>query len=261
MLRNRTWTPPFAAGAASKEQQAHPPTRPRRESNPSARCSPPHRHIRLEPALRHRPTRTEATAVALITSMAATVIPDNAGARSGCFLRQPTGFEESGVALRTQGVETFFSHSSLSREQRRSAGPLLLSREVVVGPAVEPTLATGTPVSVTPGTGTFAAPLSPLQGNTTYYVRAFATTSAGTTYGSQVVFSIAESIPVVVTGAAVAGASLDTFTVSGEVTNDGGTPVTSRGIVYGLTGTPTLGAAMDAPANGAGAGAFSRSSS
>jgi ATP-dependent Lhr-like helicase len=66
-------------------------------------------------------TRTEATAVALITSMATTVIPDYAGARSGCFLRQPTGFEESGVALRTQGVETFFSHSSLSCEQRHAA--------------------------------------------------------------------------------------------------------------------------------------------
>ena len=140
-------------------------------------------------------------------------------------------------------------------------GAAITSRGVVVGPAAEPTLATGTSVSVSPGTGTFAAPLSPLQGNTTYYVRAFATTSAGTTYGSQVVFNTAESIPVVVTGAAVAGATFDSFTVSGEVTNDGGTPVTSHGIVYGLTATPTLGAAMDAPATGAGtgtgAGAFS----
>jgi formylglycine-generating enzyme required for sulfatase activity len=134
-------------------------------------------------------------------------------------------------------------------------GAAITSRGVVVGPAAEPTLLTGTPVSVSPGTGTFAAPLSSLQGKTTYYVRAFATTSAGTTYGSQVVFSTAESIPVVVTGAAVAGAKFDSFTVSGEVTNDGGTPVTSRGIVYGLTATPTLGAAMDAPATGAGAGA------
>ncbi len=134
-------------------------------------------------------------------------------------------------------------------------GAAITARGVVVGPAAEPTLLTGTPVSVSPGTGTFAAPLSPLKGKTTYYVRAFATTSAGTTYGSQVVFSTAESIPVVVTGAAVAGAKFDTFTVSGEVTNDGATPVTSRGIVYGLTATPTLGAAMDAPAIGAGAGA------
>jgi formylglycine-generating enzyme required for sulfatase activity len=136
-------------------------------------------------------------------------------------------------------------------------GAAVTSRGVVFSPAAQPSLLTGTPVSVTPGTGTFAAPLSPLQGKTTYYVRAFATTSAGTTYGSQVVFTTTESIPVVVTGAAVAGATFDTFTVSGDVTNDGGTPVTRRGIVYGLTSTPTLGAAMDAPSTGTGTGAFS----
>jgi sulfatase modifying factor 1 len=134
-------------------------------------------------------------------------------------------------------------------------GAAVTSRGVVFSPAAQPTLLTGIPVSVTPGTGTFAAPISPLQGKTTYYVRAFANTTAGTTYGSQVVFTTAESIPVVVTGAAVAGATFDSFTVSGDITNDGGAPVTRRGIVYGPTATPTLGTAMDASAIGAGAGA------
>ena len=69
--------------------------------------------------------------------------------------------------------------------------------------------------------------------------------------------STAESIPVVVTGTVAAGATFDTFTVSGEVTNGGGTAVTKRGVVYGLTATPTLGTAMDAPATGTGIGAFS----
>ena len=136
-------------------------------------------------------------------------------------------------------------------------GAAITSRGVVFSPAAQPTLLTGIPMSVTPGTGTFAAPLSPLQAKTTYYVRAFANTSVGTSYGSQVVFTTAESIPIVVTSTAAAGATFDTFTVSGDVTNDGGAPVTRRGIVYGLTATPTLGSAMDVPATGAGAGAFS----
>jgi formylglycine-generating enzyme required for sulfatase activity len=67
----------------------------------------------------------------------------------------------------------------------------------------------------------------------------------------------ARTAPIVTTVAAVPGVGEGTFTVSGSVTNDGGTPVTSRGIVYGLTATPTLGTAMDAPASGAGTGAFS----
>lgn len=69
--------------------------------------------------------------------------------------------------------------------------------------------------------------------------------------------STAESIPVVVTGTIAADATFDTFTVSGEVTNGGGTAVTKRGVVYGLAATPTLGNAMDAPAIGTGIGAFS----
>jgi formylglycine-generating enzyme required for sulfatase activity len=64
-------------------------------------------------------------------------------------------------------------------------------------------------------------------------------------------------VPTVITVAAVAGSGFDMFTVSGEVKNDGGTPVTSRGIVYSLTAAPTLGAAMDAPSTGAGTGVFS----
>ena len=63
--------------------------------------------------------------------------------------------------------------------------------------------------------------------------------------------------PNVITGDVVVGATLDTVTISGEVTNDGGAPVTRRGIVYGLRATPTLGTAMDAPAAGTGTGAFS----
>jgi formylglycine-generating enzyme required for sulfatase activity len=62
--------------------------------------------------------------------------------------------------------------------------------------------------------------------------------------------------PTVITGDVVVGATLDTVTISGEVTNDGGTPVTRRGIVYGLTAAPTLGAAMDAPSTGTSTGAF-----
>jgi formylglycine-generating enzyme required for sulfatase activity len=68
---------------------------------------------------------------------------------------------------------------------------------------------------------------------------------------------IGQFVPTVITGTAAVGATFDTFTVSGEVTSDGGTPVTSRGIVYGLTAIPTLGAAMDAPSTGTGTGVFS----
>jgi formylglycine-generating enzyme required for sulfatase activity len=69
--------------------------------------------------------------------------------------------------------------------------------------------------------------------------------------------SIGQFVPSVMTGTAAAGPTFDTFTVSGDVTNNGGSPVTRRGVVYGLTATPILGTAVDAPATGTGTGAFS----
>jgi hypothetical protein len=69
--------------------------------------------------------------------------------------------------------------------------------------------------------------------------------------------SIGQFVPSVMTGTAAAGPTFDTFTVSGDVTNNGGTPVTRRGVVYGLTATPILGTAVDAPATSTGTGAFS----
>ena len=68
---------------------------------------------------------------------------------------------------------------------------------------------------------------------------------------------VGQFVPTVITGTSVAGATFDTFTVSGDVTKNGGTPITRRGVVYGLTPTPTLGAVMDAAATGADTGAFS----
>ena len=55
--------------------------------------------------------------------------------------------------------------------------------------------------------------------------------------------------------AAVAGEGVGTFTVNGAVTSDGGSPVTARGVIYGLTPEPTMANAMTSPA-GAGSGAF-----
>ena len=66
----------------------------------------------------------------------------------------------------------------------------------------------------------------------------------------------ASTAPIVRTGTAVAGEGVGTFTVNGVVTSDGGSPVTARGVIYGLTPKPTMANAMTSPA-GAGSGAFS----
>jgi formylglycine-generating enzyme required for sulfatase activity len=66
----------------------------------------------------------------------------------------------------------------------------------------------------------------------------------------------ARTAPIVTTVAAVPGVGEGTFTISGSVTSDGGSPVTARGVVYDLVPEPTLASAIASPA-GAGIGDFS----
>jgi len=103
------------------------------------------------------------------------------------------------------------------------------------------------------GAGAFVSALTGLKGNMTYYVRAYATNSAGTGYGPAVTFKTLIDIPAVTT-AEISGVTKVAAVSGGEVTYDGGGTVTARGLVWGMSSNPTL---TDTKiAGGAGLGAF-----
>jgi len=105
-------------------------------------------------------------------------------------------------------------------------------------------------------TGTFTSSLSSLTANTTYYVRAYATNSVGTAYGTEVQFTTAAntSTPSVST-TAVSSIAQTTATTGGNVTADGGSAVTARGVCYSTTNqTPTV--ADSKTTDGSGTGTF-----
>src|SRR5664280_119988 len=89
------------------------------------------------------------------------------------------------------------------------------------------------------GTGAFISALASLKGHTIYYVRAFATNSAGTGYGPEVTFTTLVDLPVVTT-TAVTGITKVAAVSGGEVTYDGGGTVTARGLAWGTTASPTI---------------------
>lgn len=89
------------------------------------------------------------------------------------------------------------------------------------------------------GTGAFESALSELQGNTTYYVRAYATNSAGTGYGPQVSFTTLVDLPQVTT-ASVSEVGKTSALAGGAVVNDGGDDISSYGIAWGLSSEPTI---------------------
>jgi len=105
------------------------------------------------------------------------------------------------------------------------------------------------------GIGSFTANLTSLSDGTTYYARAYAINSEGTTYGSQVTFTTkAYSTPTVTTNT-VTDITSNSATISGNVTSDGGATVTERGICYSTSSSPTI--SNSRVASGTGTGSFS----
>jgi hypothetical protein len=113
-------------------------------------------------------------------------------------------------------------------------------------------LATGNHSSNGTGTGSFISTISPLTTGTTYYVRAFATNSVGTSYGTELSF-VTLSQPIVTT-TAVSGTTSFSTTTGGNVSSDGGATVTARGVCWSTATNPTISNSLSN--NGTGTGSF-----
>lgn len=106
------------------------------------------------------------------------------------------------------------------------------------------------------GTGSFTSNITGLTSGTTYYVRAYATNSEGTSYGEQRTFETSLSLPTVTTNNVI-DITINSATCGGNVTNDGGGTVTSRGVCWGTSSNPTINNSHTD--DGAGTGSFASS--
>ena len=106
------------------------------------------------------------------------------------------------------------------------------------------------------GIGTFTSSILGLAANTTYYVRAYATNSAGTFYGNELSFTTLSNLPTLTT-TAISSISLNSASSGGNITNQGISAVTARGVCWSTSINPTT--ANSITTNGSGLGAFSSS--
>jgi len=108
------------------------------------------------------------------------------------------------------------------------------------------------------GTGGFESLLSGLSSNTTYFYRAYASNLMGTSYGQQVSFTTTQDIgnlPHLTTNT-VTNVTFNSATGGGNVTTDGGTPVTARGVLWSALETPTVESNQGFTNSGNGTGSF-----
>ena len=103
------------------------------------------------------------------------------------------------------------------------------------------------------GTGSFVSLLTGLTPGTTYNIRAFATNSVETAYSSQSTFKTMALAPVLTT-LDLSFVTSNSATGGGNITNDGGSAVMSRGICWATTQNPTI--ANSITAGGTGSGTF-----
>lgn len=104
------------------------------------------------------------------------------------------------------------------------------------------------------GIGSYTSSITGLIGNTTYYVRAYATNNTGTGYGTQVSFISSPVIPTLTT-LSVSSITSATCSTGGTITSDGGTTITDRGVCWSTTAIPTI--LNSKTTDGSGIGIFS----
>ncbi len=155
------------------------------------------------------------------------------------------------------------SISSISQTTANSGGNVsneggasVIQRGICWSTSSNPTIANSRSIDGS-GVGFFSSQMTGLQSNRTYYVRAYATNTVGTSYGSQVSFTtLSYQLPSIST-ASITGISRTSAQGGGNVTNDGGYSVTQRGVCWSTSQNPTT--ANSRTINGTGAGVFTSS--
>jgi uncharacterized protein (TIGR02145 family) len=91
------------------------------------------------------------------------------------------------------------------------------------------------------GIGEFSSTLNGLEPETRYYFKAYATNSYGTSYGSGMTFVTGSSSGIIpsVTTALVTNITDSSVTCGGEVTDEGSSPVSLRGVFYSTDSIPS----------------------
>jgi putative intracellular protease/amidase len=137
----------------------------------------------------------------------------------------------------TASITSITASSAMSGGNITSDGGATISgRGIVYGTTPSPTLANSI-VQSGSGSGVFESAVNNLTVGTQYFVRAYATNSAGTAYGAERNFTTTSALPVL-SGTSRSNLTKNSVTLAASITS--GSNISARGFVYALTPAPTL---------------------
>ena len=176
----------------------------------------------------------------------------------GAFSSSPiwsftTELSDSPTVITTNPSEIKLSSAKVGGNVTSDGGSNITDRGIYYSTNI---ISNGTKLQIGSGIGAFSATLSSLTPNTTYYVKAYATNTAGTSYGSILNFKtdVTAQSPTVTT-TAPSNITSNNATLGGNVTSEGSSAVLERGVVYATTQNPTI--SNTKIASGSGTGAYS----
>ena len=134
-----------------------------------------------------------------------------------------------------------------------AGGGTIIEKGVCWGTASGPTVS-GSHTSDGGGTTTFTSNMASLLPGTVYYVRAYATNSAGTAYGNELTFTTISISLATVTTTDITLVTATTARSGGGITAAGGGTISDKGVCWSTSANPTT--ADSKTSNGAGAATF-----
>jgi uncharacterized protein (TIGR02145 family) len=134
-----------------------------------------------------------------------------------------------------------------------NGGAEITAKGICWSTSENPTI-TNTHTSDGTGTDGFVSDMTELLQGTTYYVRSYATNKAGTSYGNQVSFTTTIASTAILTTTAITGLTTSSGITGGNITNNGGSDVTERGVCWNTSPVPLI--SHNSTSDGAGNGLF-----
>jgi hypothetical protein len=135
--------------------------------------------------------------------------------------------------------EISFTSAKVGGNIISDGGSTITNRGICWSLSSNPTLSDSSFESGT-GLGSFSLSISSLEPDTIYYVRSYATNSFGTNYGNQIQFTtLSYTLPTLST-LSPNGLTTTSVNSGGNIVNDGGAAITSRGVCWATTSDPTI---------------------